>query len=198
MAWTSARSSPDAWKVYVDYNDIVAVDAPLAKLDQSTFRSRVEVRASLAVAEAELLSVDAAVSGAQARFDEDERDYSRKAISRAKAASQTASNPRKGGPASEPERVADARGIEEVKARRSRRRLRPPGQIDLDRTDSGTISGVIIKRSIEPGQTVAVSLSAPELFTIANGLRNRSAQSTRRISAVRVAQTVSILLTTPR
>ena len=44
-------------------------------------------------------------------------------------------------------------------------------QIDLDRTTiRAPISGIVIERRIEPGQTVAVSLSAPELFTIVEDL----------------------------
>jgi HlyD family secretion protein len=44
-------------------------------------------------------------------------------------------------------------------------------QIDLDRTTiRAPISGVVIERRIEPGQTLAASLSAPEMFTIAEDL----------------------------
>jgi len=68
-------------------------------------------------------------------------------------------------------------------------------QIDLDRTViRAPISGVLIKRSIEPGQTVAVSLSAPELFTIANDLREIEVHAhvdEADIGKVRVGQTVS-------
>ena len=45
-------------------------------------------------------------------------------------------------------------------------------QLDLDRTVlRAPIDGVIIKRDVNPGQTVAVSLEAKTLFTIANDLR---------------------------
>jgi HlyD family secretion protein len=45
-------------------------------------------------------------------------------------------------------------------------------QLDLDRTVMrAPIDGVIIKRDVNPGQTVAVSLEAKTLFTIANDLR---------------------------
>jgi len=44
-------------------------------------------------------------------------------------------------------------------------------QLDLDRTVlRAPIDGVIIKRDVNPGQTVAVSLEAKTLFTIANDL----------------------------
>ena len=45
-------------------------------------------------------------------------------------------------------------------------------QVDLDRTVlRAPIDGVIIKRDVNPGQTVAVSLDAKTLFKIANDLR---------------------------
>ena len=45
-------------------------------------------------------------------------------------------------------------------------------QVDLDRTVlRAPIDGIIIKRDVNPGQTVAVSFEAKTLFTIANDLR---------------------------
>ncbi|MGO4571171.1 efflux RND transporter periplasmic adaptor subunit [Microvirga sp. 2TAF3] len=45
-------------------------------------------------------------------------------------------------------------------------------EIDLDRTDiRSPVDGVVVKRDIELGQTVAASLSTPTLFTIAQDLR---------------------------
>ncbi|MBQ0821640.1 efflux RND transporter periplasmic adaptor subunit [Microvirga sp. HBU67558] len=45
-------------------------------------------------------------------------------------------------------------------------------EIDLARTDiKSPVDGVVVKRDIELGQTVAASLSAPTLFTIAQDLR---------------------------
>ena len=45
-------------------------------------------------------------------------------------------------------------------------------EIDLARTDiKSPVEGVVVKRDIELGQTVAASLSAPTLFTIAQDLR---------------------------
>jgi len=45
-------------------------------------------------------------------------------------------------------------------------------EVDLDRTVlRAPIDGIIIKRDVNPGQTVAVSLEAKTLFKIANDLR---------------------------
>jgi HlyD family secretion protein len=56
------------------------------------------------------------------------------------------------------------------------------------------IAGMVIKRSIEPGQTVAVSLSAPELFTIANDLNEIEVHARvdeADVGKVQVGQTVA-------
>lgn len=162
-------------EVYVDFNDAVQAGDPLARLDPQRFQSRVEeLQASLAMAEAELLSVETSLTGARARFEEDNRDYERKLdlakkgsvsdseVSRARAVklqSESALG------ALEASRQIKAATISAAKASLQQ------AQIDLDRTTiRAPISGVVINRSIEPGQTVAVSLSAPELFTIAGDL----------------------------
>jgi len=45
-------------------------------------------------------------------------------------------------------------------------------RVDLERTSiRAPVDGIVVKRSIEPGQTVAASLQAPELFIIAKNLR---------------------------
>jgi HlyD family secretion protein len=45
-------------------------------------------------------------------------------------------------------------------------------KVDLDRTTiRAPVDGIVIKKSVEPGQTVAASLQAPELFVIAEDLR---------------------------
>ncbi len=161
--------------VYVDYNDIVAEGDPLAKLDQLRFESRTEeLSASLAIARAELSSVEAALAGAQARFEEDERDYNRK-VDLAKNGSASDSEVSRSMTVklqseSALRTLAASKEVGTAKIAAAAASLRQ-AQIDLDRTViRAPISGIVIKRSIEPGQTVAVSLSAPELFIIANDL----------------------------
>ena len=75
----SSQLSARIDEVFVDFNDIVDAGDPLARLDPQRFQSRVEeLEAALAVAEAELVSLEASLVGAQAKFDEDNRDYLRK------------------------------------------------------------------------------------------------------------------------
>jgi HlyD family secretion protein len=51
-------------------------------------------------------------------------------------------------------------------------------KIDLERTAiRSPVDGIVVKRSIEPGQTVAASLSAPELFVIAQNLTDMQVEA---------------------
>jgi len=185
--------------VYVDYNDVVAEGDPLAKIDQLRFQSRVEeLSAALAVAKAELSAAEAALAGAQAGLEEDERDYRRKVdlaskgsvsdseLSRARAVKLQSESALRS--------LTAAKEVKTANIEAAAASLRQ-AQIDLDRTViRAPISGVVIKRSIEPGQTVAVSLSAPELFTIANDLREIEVHARvdeADIGKVRVGQGVS-------
>ena len=163
-------------EVFVDFNDIVDAGDPLARLDPQRFQSRVEeLEAALAVAEAELVSLEASLVGAQAKFDEDNRDYLRKTdLSRKGSVSESAVSQARSQKLQSESALRTLAASKEMKvatisaAKASLRQA----QIDLDRTTiRAPISGIVIKRSIEPGQTVAVSLSAPELFTIAADLR---------------------------
>jgi HlyD family secretion protein len=162
-------------EVYVDFNDIVSEGDPLARLDPLRFQSRVEeLDAALTVAEAELASVEAALEGAQARFDEDERDLNRKLdLARKGSVSESEvsrSRAIKLQSESDLRILAASKAIKTATIVAAKASLRQ-AQIDLDRTTiRAPINGVVIKRMIEPGQTVAASLSAPELFVIANDL----------------------------
>ena len=51
-------------------------------------------------------------------------------------------------------------------------------RVDLERTAiKAPVDGVVVKRSIEPGQTVAASLQAPELFVIARNLTDMQVET---------------------
>lgn len=51
-------------------------------------------------------------------------------------------------------------------------------RIDLERTSiKAPVDGIVIKRSVDAGQTVAASLQAPELFIIAKDLRDMEVQT---------------------
>lgn len=186
-------------EVYVDFNDIVEEGQPLARLDPLRFESRVEeLTAALAIAKAELLSVEAAIDGAEAKFEEDDRDYRRKQdlMKRGSVSDSEVSRARA-------LRLQSQSGLQTLQASKAvsnaniaaaSASLRQ-AQIDLDRTMiRAPIAGMVIKRSIEPGQTVAVSLSAPELFTIANDLNEIEVHARvdeADVGKVQVGQTVA-------
>lgn len=69
-------------------------------------------------------------------------------------------------------RMAEARVLNAEAIRDQQQATLSQAELDLARTVlRAPIDGVIIKRDINPGQTVAVSLDAKTLFTIANDLR---------------------------
>lgn len=162
-------------EVYVDFNDHVEEGTPLARLDPQRFQSRVEeLTAALAVARAELLASEAVVAGVQAKVEEDQRNYERMSNLSARGSASDSEVTRARATMlqseSELQTATASKAIKTANIAAAEASLHQ-AQIDLDRTViRAPIAGVVIKRSIEPGQTVAVSLSAPELFTIADDL----------------------------
>ncbi|NJD35800.1 MAG: efflux RND transporter periplasmic adaptor subunit, partial [Betaproteobacteria bacterium] len=65
-------------------------------------------------------------------------------------------------------------------------------RVDLERTSiKAPVDGIVVKRSIEPGQTVAASLQAPELFIIAKNLTDMQVETSideADVGRVRVGQ----------
>ncbi len=70
--------------------------------------------------------------------------------------------------------------------------------MDLERTEiRSPVDGVVIKRSVDVGQTVAASLQAPELFIIARNLQDMQVEASideADISRVRAEQKVSFTI----
>jgi HlyD family secretion protein len=65
-------------------------------------------------------------------------------------------------------------------------------RVDLDKTTiRAPVDGVVVKKSVEPGQTVAASLQAPELFIIAQDLREMQVETSideAEVGRIRVGQ----------
>ena len=68
-------------------------------------------------------------------------------------------------------------------------------RVDLDRTAiRAPVDGIVVKRSVEPGQTVAASLQAPELFVIATNLTDMQVETSideADVGRLRVGQKAS-------
>ena len=194
----SSQLSGQVAKLMADHNSRVRAGEPLAALDSATFEVLLkEAEAALAVALAQQEEAKAAIEGAQAHYDDALRELQIKAAlskngsvsqrdaeraqmtARALAADLSAAKAR--------EQVRTA-GVMAARASLERARL------DLERsTIKSPIYGVVIRRSVELGQTLAASLQAPTLFTIARDLSDMRANAfvnEADIGAVRTGQRV--------
>lgn len=148
-------------QVFVDFNDQVRSGQVLATLDPQTYVSRLRQgqaeiqarQASVAQAEAQAAEAQAAYNRTRTLFDQG--IMARAALDAAEAAWKSARA-----------NVQAARaGVTQSRAALA------STQTDLGRTKIvSPIDGVVISRTIEPGNTVAASLSAPVLFQIAQDL----------------------------
>lgn len=158
----SSELSGTVRRVLVDYNSEVRRDEVLAELDIEKLNATLEnSRAKLAAARAQ-------VAMAEATLTETEREYQRKKslqsrdFSSDQAAETALAQFRRAQASLENYRAlvtvaeADLR-LNEVNLTKSV--IRSP------------INGVVLKRSVDPGQTVAATLQAPVMFTIAEDLR---------------------------
>ena len=173
----SSQLSGQVVKLYADFNNKVTFDAPLAQLDDKTFKAAVaEAQARLAHAKASHASAKAKISGAKARYEEAKEDYQRKnrLIKIHGVAAQEVDKARANMIMTDSE-MQSALDDEEVQAAvvEEAEAALHKAQIDLARTViRSPIDGTVIKRTVELGQTVAVSMTAPKLFIIARDLRH--------------------------
>jgi len=192
----SSQLSGQIASVMADYNSEVRADQPLAALDSTTYESMVhEAEAAHAVAQAQREESRAAVEGARVRHEEALRDVQVKsALARSGSGAQRdAERAQATAQAQAAERLI-ALAREQVSsarvaaARASLARVR----LDLKRTTiRSPIEGIVIRRSVEIGKTISVSLQPPVLFTIARDLsdmRVDSSVSEADIGAVRTGQ----------
>ena len=157
-------------KVLVDVNDRVSKGEVLARLDLSRLQDAVaKSHASLAAAEAQVQQAEATTAetrAALARY----RQVSQ--LSGGKVPSKTEMD---GAEANLKRAQAN-----EANARASVTQARANLQSDRTNLEKGTIrspiNGIVLQRSVEPGQTVAASFQAPVLFTLAEDLAKMELQ----------------------
>lgn len=162
-------------EILVDYNSPVEAGQVIARIDPQSFETRVrESEAAVATAEAQialqraaLQRVDANLAVAQEEFARIESLHARGIAS--DAAFQTAQAQRE---SAQSERAVALAQITNARAALQQRQATLEGaRIDLERTViRAPIDGVVIDRVVDVGQTVAASMSAPTLFTIAQDL----------------------------
>ena len=155
---------------YVENNDHVVKGEPLAQLDLSRLRDAlVQSQASLQAALATVTENRATVAQTRANLDREEQVYK---LSGGKVPSRTELDTARADYARAVANVAQAQA-QVAQARAS---------VSTNRTNlaKGTIyapvTGVVLSRQVEPGQTVAASFNVATLFTIAQDLSNMRLQ----------------------
>lgn len=163
----SSELSGTVRKVNVDFNDAVAAGQVLAVLDTDKLKATVDS------SRAKLASANAKMTEAQATVTEKERELARKQALAEKLAG------------SLQDRDAVQAAFDRAKAAlESARAEIGVAQADLalnetnlaKATITSPIAGVVLKRNIDPGSTVATTLQASTLFTIAEDLRKMEVQ----------------------
>ncbi len=134
-------------KILVDYNSPVTNGQIVAQIDASTYRANVQL------ATADVANTKAALELAQVNARRAQELFDSKLIPQSDFDTATANL-----------HQAEA-------ALLSKQASLNRAQVDLDRcTIYSPVDGIVISRNVDVGQTVAASLSAPTLFTIANDL----------------------------
>ena len=209
----SSQVSGQIKELFVDFNSEVKQGQLIARLDPETFEYRVRQstadveasRASVLTAQANVQSALAQVVRAEGDLGEAQRDEKRKLdllaqnfISSAEldtAKSKTASLTGALKVAQAQVDVARAQAQNALAIVRQRDAQLQQARVDLERTQiRSPVDGIVIKRSVEVGQTVAASLQAPELFVIARNLSDMQVEAAideADISRVRDGQKVS-------
>lgn len=151
-------------RVYVDVNDRVARGQLLAELDPSRLQDSVkQAQASVAAARAGVAEAEATLAqstAALARFQEVARLSGGKVPSKTEMDAARADQRRAqaGLTSARAQVVSQQAALGSAQTNLSKARIYSP------------VTGVVLSRDIEPGQTVAASLNAPVLFTIAEDL----------------------------
>lgn len=180
----------------VDFNSEVRAGQLIALIDPETFEYRVrQAQADVDAAQAAVLNAQAsgaaaraAVSRAQVDLSEARRDLDRKrmlvarefiAKSEAEKAEALVNTSVEGLKSVQAQvGVADAQ-VKSAQANVAQRQAAlAQARVDLARTRIvSPVNGIVIKRAVEKGQTVAASLQAPELFVIAQNLQDMQVEA---------------------
>jgi HlyD family secretion protein len=183
-------------EIHADFNSAVKKDQVIARIDPSTFELRVnQARADLdsaqsavAVARSNQAAAQAALGQVKVTLADAQRDFERKKalvdknyISGAELdkARTVLDSTREQLKAVEAQlKVSQAQISSAQAAVKQRESLLKQAQVDLERTViRAPVDGTVILRNVDAGQTVAASLQAPVLFTIAQDLRDMQVEA---------------------
>lgn len=203
-------------EMLVDFNSEVRQGQVIARIDPQVFTYRVNqamadlesTRAAVLNAQANVGAATAAVSRARLDADNAQRDRLRKQelLDKQFVSQADFENSRNlAGTLAEALKVSLAQ-LEVARAQvvsaqavvRQREAALSQARFDLERTEiRSPVDGVVIKRSVDVGQTVAASLQAPELFIIARDLSDMQVEAAideADIARVRIDQKVTFTI----
>ncbi len=185
-----SQVSGQVQEIYVDFNSEVKKNQVIARIDPQSFALRVSqamadleaARATVLTQRANVAALQAEVSRAKVNLADAEREFQRNkmlqeknfvsaaVLDKAEFAWRTAQEQVKTAQAQLAVGESQVRNVEALVKQRDSQLSQ--AKVDLDRTTiRAPVDGTVIKKSVEPGQTVAASLQAPELFVIAQDLR---------------------------
>ena len=175
--------------VFVDFNSEVKAGQLIAQIDPQTLEYRLNssladldaANAAVAIAQANAASARANVSRARTDLAEAQRNHERNLslVAQGFIAQSEADRTRAAlASAQESLKAVEALvGVSEAQIASARANVKQreaavsQARVDLSRTRiTSPVDGIVIKRTVERGQTVAASLQAPELFVIAQNL----------------------------
>ncbi|PHS29206.1 MAG: secretion protein HlyD [Robiginitomaculum sp.] len=162
-------------ELYADFNSQVKAGQLVARIDPQTFETRVQqAKADLLSASANVAVQVAGIARAMATLEQAKKDYQRQEqLLKEDAISQALfdSTERALAVAKADVALAKAQHQSALASKTQREAALETANVDFERTYiRSPIDGVVIERSIDVGQTVAASFSAPVLFRIAQDL----------------------------
>ena len=203
-------------ELLADFNTEVKRGQLIARIDPESFEYKVRqatadlesTRAAVLNAQANANAVLASVSKARLDADNAQRDLQRKQdlLERDFISQADFENARNSaGTLAETLKVVQAQ-LEVARAQvasaqavvKQREAALAQAKVDLDHTEiRSPVDGIVIKRSVDLGQTVAASLQAPEIFIIARNLQDMQVEASideADIARVRAGQNVSFTI----
>lgn len=200
-------------EILADFNTQVKKDQVIARIDPQSFELRVNqtradvdaAKSAVGVAQSNLAAQRAELSRVKVNLADAERDMNRKKmlveknfispaeLDKAKTVHDATREQQRAVEAQI--KVAESQVGSAEAAVKQRESLLKQSQVDLERTIiRAPVDGTVILRNVDAGQTVAASLQAPVLFTIARDLRDMQVEAAideADVGRLRVGQAAS-------
>lgn len=169
-------------ELFVDFNSPVKRGQLVARIDPETFEYRVrQAQADAEAARSALGRAQVNLLNAQRELARTKELVARNFVSAAELETRQAAYELA---------AADVKNAQAIVAQREASLA--SAKVDLARTEiRAPVDGIVIKRSVDVGQTVAASLQAPELFVIAKDLRDMQVETSideADVGRIRVGQ----------